>query len=616
MLKRWILAAALAVGGGAVVGVAEEEKEKDAEAHSPLPPQEAADKMKLPPGFKATVFAAEDDVLQPIGFCIDERGRLWVAECYSYPEWAEKGKDRILILEDTDGDGVQDKRTVFAEGFGYLTGVQVGMGGVWVANAPHLLFYPDRNRDDVPDGEPEIHLEGWNWKGVHNVINCLTWGPDGWLYGANGITVDSDVKVAGAPESERVKLNCAIWRYHPTRKKFEVWSAGTTNPWGIDFDENGQMFFSSSVTPHVYHGIQGSHFQRMHGKDFNPYIFELMKTCADHLHWGGGDWTTSRGGTGVHSVAGGGHAHAGAMIYYGDSFPEQYRGTIFFNNIHGRRINNDRLERKGSGFVATHAPDFMQSPDPWYRAITLQYGPDGGVYSIDWNDTDECHDHEAERETGRIYKISYELNEARRRENPAKVDLAKLSDMELFELQKHTNEWFVRHARRMLRDRVLSAEVRGALTKMLNESATPVHRLRALWTLHQMGGTTEAMLLEQLLSPHEFVRGWAIQLLCEDKTPSDRALARFADLAKDDPSPAVRLYLAAALQRIPLEERWPIVEPLLSHAEDAADQNLPLMYWYATEPLVKADTKRAMALTGKTKVAKVREFITRRLASK
>jgi hypothetical protein len=308
------------------------------------------------------------------------------------------------------------------------------------------------------------------------------------------------------------------------------------------------------------------------------------------------------------------------MIYYGDSFPEQYRGTIFFNNIHGRRINNDQLEHKGSGFVATHRPDFMMSPDPWHRAITLHYGPDGGVYSIDWNDTDECHDHEAERETGRIYKIVYEGERGSgvgvQGSGKEAVDLAKLSDMELVGLQTYANEWHVRHARRILRDRPLTAEVRGALVKMLNESTNPVHRLRALWTLHQVVGLTEPMLLEQLSSPHEFIRGWAIQLLCEDMKPSEQALRRFAELAKDDPSQAVRLYLAAALQRIPLEQRWAILEPLLTHAEDAGDQNLPLMYWYATEPLVKADTKRAIGLMGKTKVAKVREFITRRLASK
>ena len=610
MLKHWILSLSFLICGTTFITAAEDH------AHSPLDPKEAAAKTKLPPGFKATVFAAEDDVLQPIAFCIDHRGRLWVAECYSYPTWAETGKDRILILEDTDGDGVHDKRTIFKEGFGYLTGLQVGNGGVWVASAPHLLFFPDKNADDVPDAEPEVHLEGWNWRGVHNVINGLTWGPDGWLYGANGITVDSDVKVAGAPESERVKLNCAIWRYHPTKKKFEVWSSGTTNPWGIDFDEFGQMFYSSSVTPHVYHGIQGSHFQRMHGKDLNPYVFELMKTCADHLHWGGGDWTTSRGGTGVHSVAGGGHAHAGAMIYYGDSFPPEYRGTIFFNNIHGRRINNDQLTRKGSGYVATHRPDFMLSPDPWHRAVTLHYGPDGGVYSIDWNDTDECHDHEAERETGRIYKFTYEQNEARRAENPAKIDLSKLSDAQLVALQTHTNEWHVRHARRLLRDRPLTPETRNALTKMLEESPFVSHRLRALWTLHQLGGLTEPLLLAQLNSPHEPLRAWAIQLLCEDRNPSPHALTRFAELAKSDESQLVRLHLAAALQRLPLEHRWPILEPLLSHAEDATDQNLPLMYWYATEPLVPADTKRALTLASKSKVPKVREFIIRRLAAK
>ena len=130
--------------------------------------------------------------------------------------------------------------------------------------------------------------------------------------------------------------------------------------------------------------MPGAHFKRMHGVDDNPYSFELLDATSDHLHWGGGDWTTSRGGQGIHSEAGGGHAHAGAMVYLGDNWPDRYRNSIFMCNIHGNRVNNDLLERSGSGYVGQHGKDFLFAGDVWFRGLNLKYGPDGGVYLSDW----------------------------------------------------------------------------------------------------------------------------------------------------------------------------------------------------------------------------------------
>src|SRR5438874_11776033 len=173
-MRKWIWAIVLAVfwasaWGDEKIGAQRARKEQG----SPLPLDKSAAAMTLPPGFTATLFAGEPDVHQPIAFAIDHRGRLWVAENDSYPNWMEHGKDRIVIFEDTDGDGKFDKRTVFAEGFHYITSVQVGMGGVWVADCPNLLFFPVKDGDDKPAGEPEIRLDGWNWKGQHNVPNSL-----------------------------------------------------------------------------------------------------------------------------------------------------------------------------------------------------------------------------------------------------------------------------------------------------------------------------------------------------------------------------------------------------------------------------------------------------------
>jgi hypothetical protein len=149
---------------------------------------------------------------------------------------------------------------------------------------------------------------------------------------------------------------------------------------------------------------------------------------------------------------------------------------------------------------------------------------------------------------------------------------------------------------------------------MMEAAAEPVQRLRAMWTLHQCGGVDGARLVKALADQDEYVRGWAVQLLVEDKKPSAAGLEKFAALAASDPSPVVRLYLASAMQRVTVEQRRAVLEALLAHGEDAEDQNLPQMYWYALEPVVAADRKGAAALLAKVKIAKVRELIARRMA--
>jgi len=583
---------------------------------APVPAAEAAQKMTLPPGFSATLFAGEPNLHQPISFCMDHRGRLWVAENFSYAKWREKCDDRIVILEDTDHDGKFDKRTVFAEGmFHYLTGVQVGMGGVWVMDSPNLYFFPLDESGDKPAGPPVIHLEGWNWKGQHNVPNSMTWGPDGWLYGLNGITVDSAVKVVGAPESERLKVNCGVWRYHPIKKKFERYAEGTTNPWGIDYDERGQLFMSNNVVAHLWHVIQGAHYKRMRGNDFHPHIYWQMDAACDHLHWGGGEWTKGRGGA-ANSVAGGGHSHAGLTIYLGDTFPPEYRGTMFMINTHGHRMNNDVPERKGSGYVVKHRPDFMEANDKWFRGVTTLQGPDGSLFVSDWSDTGECHQYDhPDIKHGRIFKISYQGTKS------APVEIGKESDEKLVALQTSSNEWMVRQARTILRDRAVAGKLTpdaiAALQEMFESSANPVHRLRALWTMHQCRLADEPRLLKALSDADEYLRAWAIQLLAEDQNPSAATLEKFAAMAKADQSPVVRLYLAAAMQRTPVEKRWAVLEPLVAREEDSADQNLPQMYWYALEGVIGADPKAAAAkVLPKLKIAKLRELTVRRMAAK
>jgi putative membrane-bound dehydrogenase-like protein len=583
----------------------------------PVPPSEAAARMVLPAGFRATLFAGEPDVVQPMAFTFDGRGRVWVVECYSYPHWIRKGegKDRILIFEDTDNDGRFDARKVFWDRGTNLSGIQLGFGGVWLCATPYLLFLPDRDGDDAPDGPPEVLLDGWSLDAKHNVFNGLAWGPDGWLYGCSGILATSRVGKPGTPDKERIALNCGVWRYHPTRGDFEVVAHGTTNPWGLDWDDSGQMFITNCVIHHLWHVVPGAHFQRMYGQDFNPNLYRLMDSCADHIHWGGGHWTESRGGLGKHDPAGGGHAHAGCMVYLGDNWPERYRNGVFMCNIHGNRINHDILERKGSGYNAKHGKDFLFANDPWFRGLAVQYGPDGGVFITDWCDTGECHNYERVHLSGRIYKVVY--GEAPRPANRGVS--AKSSDAELVKLQLHRNDWHVRHARRILQERAaagkLDKETQPALLKILRDHPDVTRRLRALWALHVIGGVDEALVRELLTGPHADLRAWAVVLELEDRRASPAILRRLAELAADDPSPFVRLHLASGLQRLPLEQRWPIAEALIAHAEDAGDPSLPLMYWYAIEPLATADAERFIGLILKAKIPLVREFIARRAAA-
>jgi putative membrane-bound dehydrogenase-like protein len=281
-----------------------------------LPPEKAAEAMTVPEGFTVQLFAGEPDVVQPIAFCLDDRGRVWVAEALTYPVRRPEGQgqDRIVIFEDTDGDGKFDKRTVFMEGLNLVSGLEVGFGGVWIGAAPYLMFVPVKEGEDKPSGPPQILLDGWHYEDTHETLNTFTWGPDGWLYGCHGVFTHSRVGKPGTPDNQRTPINAGIWRYHPTRHVFEVFAQGTSNPWGLDFDDYGQAFCEACVIPHLFHIIQGARYQRQAGDHFNPYTYDDIKTIADHLHYIG---VTPHSGNNRSDSAGGGHAHCGTMIYQG-----------------------------------------------------------------------------------------------------------------------------------------------------------------------------------------------------------------------------------------------------------------------------------------------------------
>ena len=588
-----------------------------------LKPAEALKAITVPKGFRVQLAAAEPMVQQPIDMAWDARGRLWIAECYTYAEketnFEKKLKDRIIILEDTNQDGVFDKRKIFWDQASQLTSIEIGFGGVWAACAPNILFLADKNNDDKPDGKPEVILDGFDTDKVrHNIVNGLRWGPDGWLYGRHGILgPGSKVGTPGTPEEKRIHIQCGIWRYHPKRKTFEIVCHGTTNPWGHDWDDHGQLFFINTVIGHLWHVVPGARYQRMYGNHFDKHLYELIQQTADHFHWDQGKehWADlkKKGMTSATDAAGGGHAHTGMMIYLGHNWPGKYRGNLFTLNFHGLRMNQDTLHRQGTGYVGRHAPDFMRTKDKWFRGIELSYGPDGGVYVLDWSDIGECHENDGiHRTSGRIFKITYGKTK------PFAGNLEKLSSPELAGLQEHANDWNVRLARRILQERATAGrpdipQAKKILHDIYSKSSSIPHRLRAMWTLYVTGSLNEGWLLKQTHDKDEHIRVWAIKLLNDGGTPSAAALRRFVQMARTDVAGLVQLHLASTLQRLPHAKRWELAGALVSHDKYAKDPVLPLMVWYGLNPAIPENRTAAAKLIPKCKLPKVRQFIARRL---
>lgn len=483
-----------------------------------MPADEAARRMKVPEGFRVQVFAAEPDVQNPIGIAWDARGRMWVAENYTYAEGGMRFdlslRDRVLILEDADHDGRAESRKVFLDSVQMLTSVEVGRGGVWLLCPPRLLFVPDADGDDVPDGPTQVVLDGFTVAkdNYHNFANGLRRGPDGWLYGRCGHSCPGKLGLPGTPDELRVPLHGGVWRFHPERKVVEVLVHGTTNPWGHDWDRNGELFFINTVNGHLWHLMPGVHFKESFGASKNPGVYERLDTIADHYHYDTkGGWQGSRDGKA--DDYGGGHAHIGMMIYQGDQWPEAYRNKLYTINMHGRRTNVERLERHGAGYVGRHEPDLFLSGDPWFRGLEINTGPDGSGYLVDWSDVGECHEaNGVHRTSGRIYKISY-------------------------------------------------GQPRKPTTMLKPACLMGRGKLPLLWKDYQQRKTTPAGLRALLSDPDEHVRVWAIRLLTDfwtlDSIAGPRKEAVYPDdpetyaallrLAKDDPSGLVHLVLASTL---------------------------------------------------------------------
>ena len=579
-----------------------------------LAPEESEKKIRVPKGFEARLFASEPEIVNPVAMTWDERGRLWVLELYEYPKGApkgQKGRDRIKILEDTDADGKADKVSVFADGYSLATGLLLGNGGVYLGVAPDFLFLEDTNGDDKAD-KTTVLKTGFGMEDRHELLNGFAWGPDGWLYMTHGVFTHSRVHGPDDPNDHYVKMDAALARYHPKTKKFEVFADGTSNPWGVDWNERGDAFVSACVIHHLFHMAPGGQYNRQGGTWAHPfgYAAELPSKGLPAIV----DWRHFRA------------AHAGIQIYQGDQYPKEWQGLVFIGNIHQSALNLDRLEPVGSTYKAHKETtevgpgNFLVSDDGWFRPVSVQTGPDGALWVMDWYDKYPCYQNAQadpegiDREHGRIWRVVWTGDQPRRpvsSRSQRDMNLAKLSTEELADLLEHKNNWHRRMAQRLIGER---GPVRGvhAGTKihplMSNEAKPTAARLSAMWALHATGGMEDVNLDDLRKDPDPAIRAWVARLTGERGYPFGAAMSRLARLAKDT-NAAVRLAAAVAARQfvsgsltvntppaVPLHEV--ITGGLLSDLHKSpivpGDPVLPFIYWMALEPMVAFDAGHAL----------------------
>src|SRR5881394_3735140 len=599
----------------------------------PMTPEETQGKFKVPPGFEVRLYAGEPEVVNPVAMTWDERGRLWVLELYEYPKGApkgQKGRDRIKILEDTDADGRADKVTVFADGFSLATGMALGNGGVYVGAAPNLFFLQDTNGDDKVDVTTVLKT-GFGMEDRHELLNGFAWGPDGWLYMTHGVFTHSKVRDPKDPDGFGVAMDAALARYHPRTKKFEVFAEGTSNPWGVDWNERGDAFVSACVIHHLFHMAPGGQYNRQGGTWANPYSYvqDLPTKGLPAIV----DWRHYRA------------AHSGICIYQGDQWPAEWRALVFLGNIHQSAINCDRLTPLGATYRAEKeskllgpskgdwdvgAGNFLLCDDHWFRPVSLQTGPDSAMWIADWSDKYPCYQNAnadpegVDRELGRIWRVVWVGD------NPGKpvpsrpqkeMNLASASGADLTRLLNHSNSWQRRQAQRLLTERLPAqdtqvfeslAELFGPGLRQTRPPLSLAARLAALGVLSSIGKSDDALwmrvdaVLDEAAEDQDpTIRVWSARFTGERAVRSVAARRRLLTLALDD-NVAVRAAAAIAERRfssgsltadIPPSEppdasgSAGIFEPLLKNPGVEGDFYYPHIVWMAMEPRVAADAQ-------------------------
>jgi putative membrane-bound dehydrogenase-like protein len=571
--------------------------------------------MTVPADLEVRLVASEPTITQPVCIEFDDRGRLWVVQYVQYPNpaglkraavdrWSRttydqvpqppprgpKGADRITILEESNGPGPATKAHDFVNGLNLATGITFGHGGVFVLNVPYLLFYPDRNQDDVPDGDPIVCLRGFGMEDAHSVANSLTWGPDGWLYGCQGSTVTAHIR--------GIEFQQGIWRYHPITHEFELFCEGGGNSWGLDFDDEGELIYSTNLGPYRnLHGVQGGYYWKSFGKHgalHNPYAFGYF----DHI---------------PHTNFTGGHVTDGGIIYQGTNLPARFQGNYICGDLLGHGVQWEKMYRWGSTFTSAYGGQLLDANDKWFASTDVTMGPDGSILVSDWCDKRTAHpdpDADWDRSNGRVYRIS-----AKGTPLTTIPDIRNFSTPQLVDLLNSPNDWLVRKARRILADR-RDPKAIGPLRALVINSPDEHVALEALWALYVSGGFDSGMAGKALGHHSAPVRKWTVRLMGDEKQVSEANAVRLADLAKNDPDVRVRSQLASSAQRLPAKQALPIVEALLLRDQDAGDPYVPLLLWWAVERHAIAalpEVEKFFTSAGAWKSALVRDVIIERL---
>jgi putative membrane-bound dehydrogenase-like protein len=561
----------------------------------PLPPAETVKSFKLADGLAMQVVAHEPAVEQPLNMYFDERGRMWVIQYLQYPfpaglkivEYDKylravfdkvpppppnhfRGKDKITIHEDTNGDGVFDKHKTFLDGLNMARSVITGRGGAWVLMPPYLLFYPDKNGDDIPDGNPEVHLSGFGLEDTHSGANSLRWGPDGWIYGAHGSTCTAEVK--------GIKfLGQAIWRYHPPTKRFEVFAEGGGNTYCLDFDSQGRTFSGTNHgNTRGVHYPQGGCFTKnwgKHGPLMNPYSFGFYQ----HMSHEGYKPRFAQS----------------TIIYEGGALPD-YEGHIIASMALVNRVQASQLYPDTSTFRTVDTPPLVTTSDRWFRVVDTKAGPDGSVYFADWYDSRLSHLDPRDtwhKNSGRIYRMHAKGSK------PGKpTDLGKLSSGELINVLKHPNKWHRQTAQRLLADRRDKSIVPRLTSFMMKGDGQ--FALECFWAINHCGGFDAQLAEHTLRHSHPFIRHWTIRFLGDDHLMTPKLRQELVALAINDTNPEVRSCLAASCKRWKAKDSFPILTQLIKRNEDVKDKHIPLLLWWAIENKAASDRAEIIDLLG------------------
>lgn len=495
------------------------------EMQKPLTPEESIKRMVVPPGFEVKLVAAEPKIKKPICMAFDERGRMWIAETVDYPNEMQKegeGRDRIVICEDADGDGVAEKFTVFGEKLSIPTSLVFASGGVIVAQAPHMLFLKDTNGDDVAD-ERKVLFTGFGTGDTHAGPSNLRWGFDNWIYGAIGYS-----GFRGTVGGERISFGQGLFRFKADGSKVEFLASSNNNTWGLGLSEDGHVLASTANrNPSFYLHIPNRYYEQVRG-----FAAGRLETIADtERFWALTDKVRQMDHHGNYT-AGAGHA-----LYTARSFPKEYwNRAAFVTEPTGHIVGKFVIERVGSGFKARNDFNILSSDDEWTSPIMAEVGPDGALWVIDWYNYIIQHNpiprgfekgkgnaYETplrDKTHGRIYRLVYPAAKA----SPI-LDLSKADASVLVSALKSDNQLWRMHAQRLLVERqdqsAVAELVKLVGDKSADEIALNAPAIHALWALHGLGAVDgpqgRAVVKEAMRHPSPGVRKAAVDVIPRDE---------------------------------------------------------------------------------------------------